>query len=127
MGEGYMQGTRNNMGSRFRNSLKALEDSGVDSVNDTILTKKDFQNMLLSQKGLEIIYELGVDGLGLLDMADVIFEDCEKHGAEGLRFADLTQIVLNMRATNQATVKDVNTQMRVMKGIVCESAGTVLQ
>merc|ERR1712032_1751413 len=58
---------------------------------------------------------------GLADRIDVIYEDAEKSGVKGLTFADFIEIVLSMRGGNHATVKDVNAQLRVMKGILYDN------
>jgi len=73
-----------------------------------------------------IIQDVGVDVVGLIDMADLIYEEKDKLGM-GLTFEDFVHIVLNMRGTNPATVKDVKQQIRVMKNAMKENAHVLRQ
>merc|ERR1712217_919912 len=108
-----------------------------------IITKTQFLELLSQPEVASILQSVGVDVLGLMDMSDVIFEDkAADHKAtcqhvrsdvgnivgnfvsnvaadrEGLTFADFVEVILNMRGTNPATVKDVEKQIKVMKSTV---------
>merc|ERR1711879_1067341 len=58
--------------------------------------------------------DCGVDACALLDSTDMIFEEKAKDG-NGLRFVDFVEVVLGLRGTNPATVKDVKEQIRLIK------------
>jgi hypothetical protein len=78
------------------------------------LSRADFEVFLLRRDVAMIVQDIGVDVVGLIDMADMIYEDKDKEG-HGLSFVDFIDVVLNMRGTNPSTVKDVKQQIRVMK------------
>merc|ERR1711920_483148 len=49
------------------------------------------------------------------DYGNIVANFVSQVSKEGLSFADFVEVVLNMRGTNPATVKDVEKQMKVMK------------
>merc|ERR1712100_345301 len=71
-----------------------------------------------------IISEVGVDVVGLIDMADMIYEDKDKE-VLGLSFADFVDVVLNMRGTNPSTVKDVKQQVRIIKNALQDTSDSL--
>merc|ERR1719158_2635346 len=100
-----------------RPSVKGRPSDG-DEVTGTLL-KADFDKFLIQPDVAMIIQDVGVDVVGLLDMADMIYEDKVKKG-KGLEFPDFIDVVLNMRGTNPSTVKDVKQQIRFMKNEMAE-------
>jgi len=115
---------------------EAMDHLGVSHDAKALLSKKQFCDLLAHQEVAAVLQEVGVDVVGLMDMADVIYED-KAHDMKtfanpnadqiavnltptmsvnaGLSFADFIDVVLNMRGTNPATVKDVEKQARVQK------------
>merc|ERR1712054_264819 len=85
------------------------------------MQRTDFEKFIMTPEVAVIIQDVGVDPMGLVDMADMIFEDKDKEG-KGLTFVDFIDVVLNMRGTNPSTVKDVKQQIRVMKNAMTETA-----
>merc|ERR1719282_726873 len=109
----------------------AMDNLGVSHDAKAILTKRQFCDLLAQPEVATVLQEVGVDVIGLLDMADVIYEDkaqtdmrsvtnagggdeaasvCLSAGVapaeqSGLTFADFIDVILNMRGTNVATVK----------------------
>merc|ERR1719498_1099341 len=53
-------------------------------------------------------------------MADVIFEDKDKEQA-GISFEEFIEVVLNLRGSNPATVKDVKETQRILKHTMYET------
>jgi len=51
--------------------------------------------------------DVGVDVIGLVDCADTLFVDNHGRMVEELEFADFMDVVLQLRGSNTATVKDV--------------------
>jgi len=82
--------------------LSLLEDSGVDDDGNKLLSKQEFGDLLMMPEGARIIQEVGVDVVGLVDFADHIFKD----GKE-LTFPDFMELVLQLRGSNNATVRDI--------------------
>jgi hypothetical protein len=82
--------------------LQLFEDLGVDEDDDNKVSKAEFDSLLMQSEAARIIAEIGVDVVGLVDMADYIFKD----GVE-LSFADFMELILQMRGSNSSTVKDI--------------------
>jgi hypothetical protein len=89
--------------------------------NQTMIDQGQFQTFVTLPHVAQIIRDVGVDVEGLLDMSSIIYENLQKQGATGLSFADFIELILNMRGTNPVTVKDVNAQLRVVKGMFKDS------
>jgi len=82
--------------------LGLLHRSGIDADCNNHISKAEFESLLLQPEAARIIQEVGVDVVGLVDLADFIFED----GVE-LSFPEFMEIVLQLRGSNTATVKDI--------------------
>jgi hypothetical protein len=96
---------------------EALTIQGYDVSQDGQgISRDDFKNILQIPDIVQVIEGAGVDVVALCDMSDMIFDDVEKGGTgSNLDFVGVMDIVLNMRGTNPATVKDVKEQLRVLK------------
>jgi hypothetical protein len=79
-----------------------LTTSGIDADGDYKISKDEFQDLLDMPGAAKAIQEVGVDVVGLMDFTDFIFKD----GRE-LSFPDFMDMVLQLRGSNNATVKDV--------------------
>jgi voltage-gated sodium channel len=99
-----------------------------DKVDESLikLSKKDFEAFLTKPDVIKIIQDVGVDVVGLLDNAEVIYEDKDKEGT-GLSFFDFIDVVLNLRGTNPATVKDIKETQRILKTDVQNARDKVRQ
>jgi hypothetical protein len=82
--------------------MSMLEDSEVDADENCKISKPEFERLLLKPKAARILQEVGVDVVGLVDFLDFIFKD----GTE-LSFPEFMDVVLQLRGTNNATVRDV--------------------
>eukprot|EP00929_Paragymnodinium_shiwhaense_P000664 TRINITY_DN100908_c0_g1_i1.p1 TRINITY_DN100908_c0_g1~~TRINITY_DN100908_c0_g1_i1.p1 ORF type:complete len:931 (-),score=212.61 TRINITY_DN100908_c0_g1_i1:151-2943(-) len=82
--------------------LGIIEEVGGDEDGDALISKAEFDVLLMSEEAARAIQEIGVDVIGLVDMADYIFKDNVK-----LTFADLMELVLAFRGSNTSTVKDI--------------------
>eukprot|EP00929_Paragymnodinium_shiwhaense_P033305 TRINITY_DN18312_c0_g3_i1.p1 TRINITY_DN18312_c0_g3~~TRINITY_DN18312_c0_g3_i1.p1 ORF type:complete len:803 (-),score=138.08 TRINITY_DN18312_c0_g3_i1:56-2464(-) len=83
-------------------------DAQFDGLNVT-MCKADFVKMLDSTECCHVVNDLGVDVVGLVDFADIIFSH-NIHDTEydrELTFAEFLDIVTQLRGSNTATVKDV--------------------
>jgi hypothetical protein len=79
-----------------------LTTSGIDMDGDAHISKREFEVLLEFPGAAKAIQEVGVDVVGLMDFTDFIFQD----GKE-LSFPDFMDMVLQLRGTNTATVKDL--------------------
>mmetsp|Transcript_53662 Transcript_53662/g.166586 ORF Transcript_53662/g.166586 Transcript_53662/m.166586 type:complete len:855 (-) Transcript_53662:52-2616(-) len=101
----------------------AFQSMGWDE--EEPLTKMNFQELMVQPDVAQLCTDVGVNVVVLIDMSDVIFEGLEKE-LKGMSFEKLVEVVLNMRGTNPATVKDVKEQLRVIKGFFNDSQQFVL-
>eukprot|EP00927_Polykrikos_kofoidii_P069533 TRINITY_DN6504_c0_g1_i5.p1 TRINITY_DN6504_c0_g1~~TRINITY_DN6504_c0_g1_i5.p1 ORF type:complete len:807 (+),score=156.23 TRINITY_DN6504_c0_g1_i5:102-2522(+) len=74
----------------------------VEADNDCMISKQEFDTLLVRPQAARIIQEIGVDVVGLVDFSDYIFKD----GGQ-LSFPDFMELVLQLRGSNNSTVKDI--------------------
>lgn len=82
--------------------VKAIVEE-LDKDGDNSISKSEFVKILENWDAVQSLQDVGVDVVGLVDFADVIFED----GAQELSFEKFMDVVLQLRGTNTATVKDI--------------------
>jgi CRP-like cAMP-binding protein len=82
--------------------LHMLQTSGLDADGDQLLTKHEFEALLQNATAAKALTEVGVDVIGLVDFTDFIFKD-----GRALSFPDFMELVLQLRGSNLATVKDL--------------------
>lgn len=87
-----------------KTKIKSLmQESGIDKDGSCSVSRDEFEALLLLPEGARVIQEVGVDVVVLIDLIDHIFNDDVKE----LTFPDLMELVLQLRGTNTATVRDV--------------------
>merc|ERR1719313_2766795 len=86
------------------NSLMTTMDA-ADVDGNRKIDKGEFEALLTNPRAARILQDIGVDVVGLVDLSDHIFEDHAESGE--LAFADFMEVVLQLRGTNQATVRDM--------------------
>merc|ERR1712032_1114172 len=79
-----------------------IEQCAVDGNGDGRISKSEFETLLQKPAAAKALHDVGVDVVGLVDFMDFLFQD----GRE-LSFADFMEMVLSLRGTNVATVKDI--------------------
>mmetsp|Transcript_21185 Transcript_21185/g.38087 ORF Transcript_21185/g.38087 Transcript_21185/m.38087 type:complete len:851 (-) Transcript_21185:256-2808(-) len=90
------------------------------------LDRAEFQKMLVEPEITQTIQGVGVDIVILVDMLEVVYEDLNKNGKQGLTFEEIIELILNMRGANPATVKDVKEQVRITKSMLQAQSKSVL-
>jgi hypothetical protein len=78
-----------------------LEDIGVRP-DEGGISKDLFEDLLTKEIAIRVLHQVGVDVVGLVDQTDFIFE-----GGRELKFADFFDLILKLRGTNNATVRDM--------------------
>eukprot|EP00441_Pelagodinium_beii_P032670 CAMPEP_0197627108 /NCGR_PEP_ID=MMETSP1338-20131121/5804_1 /TAXON_ID=43686 ORGANISM="Pelagodinium beii, Strain RCC1491" /NCGR_SAMPLE_ID=MMETSP1338 /ASSEMBLY_ACC=CAM_ASM_000754 /LENGTH=835 /DNA_ID=CAMNT_0043197731 /DNA_START=57 /DNA_END=2564 /DNA_ORIENTATION=+ len=91
------------------------------------ITQHEFQNLIIEPGIIRVIQEAGVDVAVLADMLDLVFEDVAAKGRGLMNFTDLVNVVLNMRGTNPATVKDCKEQIRVTKTLMRQQMDELME
>lgn len=85
---------------------KVVEE--LDENGDMMISKQEFLQILESPVAIAHLAAVGVDVCGLVDLADYIFSpEGEIHGKLELTFTDFMEVVLSLRGSNSATVKDI--------------------
>jgi len=92
-----------------------------DGVEIPDISKETFESFLSDPSVVGILRDCGVDAIGVLDSMDAIYEEKVRNDGQKLRFIDFVDVILNMRGTNPATVKDIKEQMRLIKTQVQEN------
>jgi len=94
-----------------RRLLSALSKLFPDSRGEaTRISKDDFQLLLTTADSARAINDLGVDVVGLLESEDFIFQDNNVglgYTTDSITFGAFMEAVLQLRGTNQATVKNI--------------------
>eukprot|EP00927_Polykrikos_kofoidii_P084894 TRINITY_DN9081_c0_g1_i1.p1 TRINITY_DN9081_c0_g1~~TRINITY_DN9081_c0_g1_i1.p1 ORF type:complete len:664 (-),score=140.56 TRINITY_DN9081_c0_g1_i1:252-2243(-) len=94
-----------------------LRQGGVDQDGDGMISKVEFAQILENAQAARILSEVGVDVFGLVELSDFIFEKEDETGTlcEGqLTFADFMEVVLQLRGSNVASVKDMTDLRKFM-------------
>lgn len=79
-----------------------MQNCGLDPSEQGIMSKEDFDSLLAVPSALIALQEVGIDVVGLVDFRDHLFS-----GNRLLDFPEFMDIILQLRGTNTATVKDV--------------------
>mmetsp|Transcript_28375 Transcript_28375/g.51787 ORF Transcript_28375/g.51787 Transcript_28375/m.51787 type:complete len:221 (+) Transcript_28375:2-664(+) len=74
----------------------------ADMDNNGMISKEEFAKMLNTPEAVNAFDMMGVDPLGLVDLSDFIFD-----GGRELPFPDFIEMCMQLRGSNQATVKDI--------------------
>eukprot|EP00927_Polykrikos_kofoidii_P023617 TRINITY_DN21699_c0_g2_i2.p1 TRINITY_DN21699_c0_g2~~TRINITY_DN21699_c0_g2_i2.p1 ORF type:complete len:551 (-),score=100.24 TRINITY_DN21699_c0_g2_i2:199-1749(-) len=94
------------VGGKLRKVVEYLDTDGGGTIS-----KKEFMQILENLDAIKALQDVGVDVVGLVDFADFIFEvDCavddDDEGVE-LTLSEFMEVVLQLRGSNNATVKDI--------------------
>lgn len=82
--------------------MTMMKTTGLDANNDNRIAKTEFESLLEKPDAARALQEVGVDVVGLVDFTDFIFE-----GDRELSFSEFMDVVLQLRGSNTATVKDI--------------------
>jgi len=74
----------------------------VDLDQNGMISQGEFSDLVVRQDAARMMASVGVDVIGLADFCDFLFSDCEF-----ISFSSFMELVLQLRGTNQATVKDI--------------------
>jgi len=100
----------------------------VDTDGNMLISKKEFKLMLEVPEACVALNELGVDVAGMIEFADVIFETAsgDNEGQEvELTFSEFMDIVLQLRGTTSATVKDIVELRKLLRTVQSETNALV--
>jgi len=86
--------------------------NSIGQASEATMSKLEFQRLLVDPAIASYVQSIGVDAVSVLESADVIFEETLEKEGRDMTFEEFVDLVLNMRGTNQATVKDIKQQVR---------------
>jgi len=78
------------------------------------ISKCELEKILVLPEAAKILQDVGVDVVGLVDLSDFLFEDFGSPDGE-LTFDQFMHIILDLRDSNTAKVKDVMMLQKLMK------------
>jgi len=79
----------------------------LDSSGDGKISKEEFGMILQNDEAVACLQDVDVDVEGLVDLADFIFNDDVTGEEKEPDFSDFMEIILGIRGSNSATVKDI--------------------
>lgn len=82
---------------------RILDDFALDANSDGKVSRAEFEMLLGNPEAARALRDVGVDVIGLVDYHDFLFAD----GGDCFSFENFMQVVLSLRGSNKATVKDV--------------------
>eukprot|EP00927_Polykrikos_kofoidii_P007814 TRINITY_DN13207_c1_g3_i1.p1 TRINITY_DN13207_c1_g3~~TRINITY_DN13207_c1_g3_i1.p1 ORF type:complete len:870 (-),score=165.18 TRINITY_DN13207_c1_g3_i1:100-2487(-) len=92
--------------SRLEKVMAIIDEDGGGTIS-----RDEFMLILGNMEAMEALHEVGVDVIGLVDFADFIFgdeDDAEEDApAVELTLPEFMEVILQLRGTNSATVKDI--------------------
>jgi hypothetical protein len=83
-----------------------LTKQNLDTNGDGQISKAEFMNLFEDKTAMSLLEDIGVDVLGLMGFADFIFTGQDQEEVT-LGYDDLLKLILDIRGSNGATVKDV--------------------
>jgi len=78
-----------------------IEKIGIDRDGNNKMSRSEFEILLIRPEAAQFMEDVGVDVVGLLESADVIFK------AGDLSFCDFVELLLMLRGSNCCKVRDV--------------------
>jgi hypothetical protein len=97
---------------QMREQLKIVMEE-LDADQTGCISRAEFAKILTNRNAAKHLHEIGVDVVGLVDLAEFIFED---YGLMGeLDLEDFLGVVLDLRDSNTAKVKDVVMMQKLLK------------
>eukprot|EP00927_Polykrikos_kofoidii_P022798 TRINITY_DN21175_c0_g1_i1.p1 TRINITY_DN21175_c0_g1~~TRINITY_DN21175_c0_g1_i1.p1 ORF type:complete len:887 (+),score=135.49 TRINITY_DN21175_c0_g1_i1:62-2662(+) len=85
-----------------------LESTCVDTDGNGLISREEFELLMLKPEASHVLKDVGVDVVGLIDFMDYIYSSSELAEEEvELSFSEFMDVILQLRGCNTATVKDI--------------------
>lgn len=88
-------------------TIGKLHDPEKGDLNNLTISKTDFLNIIGLPTAARVLSDVGVDVVGLVDLADYLFQDDVDLVSDELPFTEFMDLMLQMRGNNTATVRDL--------------------
>eukprot|EP00927_Polykrikos_kofoidii_P019656 TRINITY_DN19214_c1_g1_i2.p1 TRINITY_DN19214_c1_g1~~TRINITY_DN19214_c1_g1_i2.p1 ORF type:complete len:836 (-),score=158.75 TRINITY_DN19214_c1_g1_i2:122-2629(-) len=93
----------NYVDTKLRQVMLLIDEDGGGTIS-----RDEFMQILDNIDAMRALQEVGVDVVGLVDFVDFIFgEDTSPENARELTLSEFMEVVLQLRGSNTATVKDI--------------------
>eukprot|EP00928_Gymnodinium_smaydae_P048693 TRINITY_DN32590_c0_g1_i1.p1 TRINITY_DN32590_c0_g1~~TRINITY_DN32590_c0_g1_i1.p1 ORF type:complete len:736 (-),score=107.72 TRINITY_DN32590_c0_g1_i1:131-2338(-) len=91
--------------------------NGIDADGNNYISKHEFKQIVENPSAITALQAVDVDVVGLVELADIIFaaEPGEDDVTKEISFEEFVELALQMRNTNQSTVKDILNLQKLMK------------
>ncbi|CAE8604197.1 unnamed protein product, partial [Polarella glacialis] len=112
-----------------RKLRETLDGTGLDVNGDGLISRAEFSKILENGAAARTLKEVGIDVLNLVDLQAFIFEGEDEDGIvceKQLTFPDFLELVLQLRGSNMASVKDI-VDLRKFVGIRCKEVETRIE
>eukprot|EP00929_Paragymnodinium_shiwhaense_P054688 TRINITY_DN27415_c0_g1_i1.p1 TRINITY_DN27415_c0_g1~~TRINITY_DN27415_c0_g1_i1.p1 ORF type:complete len:732 (+),score=158.64 TRINITY_DN27415_c0_g1_i1:134-2329(+) len=87
--------------------MSIIRNGELDVNGDELISKAEFEAILQNPQASKLLTRVDVDIYGLVDLSDFIFTQEHSDEDRQLTFAEFMDIVLSLRGSNQATVKEI--------------------
>jgi len=99
-------------------TMDSVIRENIDTDGDMRISKREFLDILRDNKAMRALHKVEVDVFTLLDNADFIFNQIDAEGNEyekELTFDEFMTVIIDLRAGNFATVKDITNLRKFIK------------
>lgn len=87
----------------------------LDTDGSHTLSKEEFDGLIMNNVMMKMLYDFGVDVIGIVDFGEFLFQECEE-----LSFDDFLELVVQFRQSKPATMRDVmNLRKYLAREIAC--------
>merc|ERR1711966_142945 len=87
--------------------LEIMREGGLDEDGNGSISKEEFSKLLEFPEACHALHEVGVDTIMLVDNIDFIFGRYDEDESDELKFEEFMALLLELRGSNAATVKDI--------------------
>eukprot|EP00418_Pyrodinium_bahamense_P009110 CAMPEP_0179108038 /NCGR_PEP_ID=MMETSP0796-20121207/50306_1 /TAXON_ID=73915 /ORGANISM="Pyrodinium bahamense, Strain pbaha01" /LENGTH=351 /DNA_ID=CAMNT_0020806101 /DNA_START=1 /DNA_END=1057 /DNA_ORIENTATION=+ len=99
--------------------MDIIDKGGLDTDGNQMISRSEFEAIMDNPDATRLLEAVNVDVYGLVDLADFIFaQEYGEQEEKQLKFPEFMEIVLSLRGTNTATVKDIVDLRKFIKGAI---------
>jgi len=101
-----------------QNKMASIVQESLDRDQDNNISKAEFQDIVKNDRACKALRQVGVEASDLLEHADFVFDDWDDDGEyveRTLGFDEFMEIVMKLRGTNVATIRDVTNLRKYVK------------
>lgn len=104
------------MREKMMEVLALIRKKKIEDVKEVTIDKDDFMAILSMPSAARVLRDVGIDVVALVDLVDYIFNEDE--GTSSMNFKDFMELMLQMRGSNIATVRDLVDTRKYLKQLI---------